>query len=130
MSFAGLCASLWRTWSWRPLWCWLLWSTLKAGAPPSPRRTWPLLHPGDTHPAGFKNSVIPSAQLHGYSYCLCIVSPVSQISCDSVLESVIKSSHRVQPELLSWHSVKAVCPHWLFIAFYEGIVLLQLAWCL
>lgn len=42
--------------------------------------------------------------------------PVPQICCDGVLESIIESSHRVPPELLSWHSVKAVCPHWLCLA--------------
>lgn len=33
MCFAVLCVSTSRTWSWKPLWCWLLWWTLKRGAP-------------------------------------------------------------------------------------------------
>lgn len=59
-SFVGLCASLWRTWCWRPLWCWLLWLTLKAGAPRSLERPWPKPRPGKKHQAGYNPSFNPT----------------------------------------------------------------------
>ncbi len=141
MLFSGPCASLWRTWSWRPLWCWLLWSTLKAEAPLRLQRPWPLLHPGNVHCAAGSSHTLILCAIAGICYTLSTVAqikisfilllfwpgsvllttevfvgPVSQMYCDIVLESISESSHRDLPERLSWHSVKAVCPHWLFLA--------------